>query len=132
MAGISLADRAAVGWLSLGRLHLFIAFEQRCQVGSGTAADLFRRHCGAIARRVAAPGAMAVWPWRGGTHCGLAPHEHATMDVFHEAGLEGFELCTHQRAPVRPYTILRDPVDKFLSGIYFWKRCGGLVLKSRR
>jgi len=101
-------------------LPIFLKFHK---VGSGTVADLMRRHCNSISKRVSPPGtALPTFPWRGGTHCGLGPHEHATMDIYHAAGLEGLELCSQQRAPVRGYTILRDPVEKFLSGVYFWKR----------
>ena len=101
-------------------LPIFLKFHK---VGSGTVADLMRRHCNSISKRVSPAGAaLPTFPWRGGTHCGLGPHEHATMDIYHAAGLEGLELCSQQRAPVRGYTILRDPVEKFLSGIYFWKR----------
>ena len=30
--------------------------------------------------------------------------------------------CAMRRAPVRLYTVLRDPIAKFFSGVYFWKR----------
>jgi hypothetical protein len=99
---------------------IFLKFHK---VGSGTVAEIMRRHCNSIAKRVSPAGSeYPTFPWRGGSHCGLGPHEHATMDIYHSSGMEGLELCSQQKAPVRAYTILRDPVEKFLSGIYFWKR----------
>ena len=50
------------------------------------------------------------------------PHEHASLDMFSAGGIERFEACAQHRGPVRLYTVLRDPVQKFFSACYFWRR----------
>ena len=42
--------------------------------------------------------------------------------MYAAGGVERFEACSEHRAPVRLYTVLRDPVAKFLSACYFWPR----------
>ena len=39
--------------------------------------------------------------------------------MYAAGGVERFEACSEHRAPVRLYTVLRDPVAKFWS--YFWE-----------
>mmetsp|Transcript_14966 Transcript_14966/g.19417 ORF Transcript_14966/g.19417 Transcript_14966/m.19417 type:complete len:259 (-) Transcript_14966:266-1042(-) len=41
---------------------------------------------------------------------------------YHHQGLRAFEICTQFSHSVRLYTVLRNPIEKFLSGVYFWKR----------
>jgi len=96
---------------------LFVKFHK---VGSGTVSELFRRHCGSVARRLNT--SSNVYPWRGGPSCGPGPHEHVSLEMYHSGGVQKFEECTEKRSPVRLYTLLRDPVEKFLSGSYFWRR----------
>ena len=58
---------------------LFLKFHK---VGSGTVADAFRRHCGAVSRRVgAADGDHYPWRPRPGVFCGKTPHEHGSMSM---------------------------------------------------
>ena len=110
-------------------IPLFVKFHK---VGSGTIAELMRRHCAEVSRRIGgkAPAtpvsrkeleAPVPW-WRGGKFCGRVPHEHASLAMYAAGGVERFEACSEHRAPVRLYTVLRDPVAKFLSACYFWPR----------
>lgn len=72
-------------------------------MGSGTIAELMRRHCRSIASRASPPALAAtapVFPWAGGTHCGLGPHEHATMEVYRTGGAAGIERCARRRTCV--------------------------------
>ena len=64
-------------------------------MGSGTVAELMRRHCRDIAsrftRHVPSLAGTPVFPWNGGVHCGSHPHEHATMEVYRTGGVGGIE-----------------------------------------
>ena len=96
-------------------MPLFVKFHK---TGSGTAANIFRRHC---------PDAMRLFPdnrlpWRGGPRCGPLPHEHATIHLYRSLGRQGAEWCFFNRTRVSLFTVLRDPLDKFFSGAFFWKR----------
>ena len=61
-------------------------------------------------------------PWRGGPRCGPLPHEHATIHLYRSLGARGAEWCVFNRTRVQLYTVLRDPLEKFFSGVFFWKR----------
>ena len=140
-------------------IPLFLKFHK---VGSGTVAEVLRRHCGAVSRRAGLPnGEHYPWRPRPGVYCGKTPHEHASMAMYHDGGVQQFVECTHPpphlppprprrkkkgslvsaptpapspsskiappanlapfTAPVRLYVVLRDPLQRFLSGVYFWK-----------
>jgi len=123
--------------LATGVTSFIPLFVKHHKVGSGTVAEVFRRHCKAISRRAGYPTSNEVtidhFPWRPrpGVFCGKTPHEHASLTMYHGSGVNAFVRCTEplpqlhakliSQPPVRLYTVLRDPVDKFLSAIYFWK-----------
>ena len=109
------------------------------RTGSGYGADLFRRHCGDVVLRIgyannnsqlASKGKLDeeelhIYPWLGVQHkekCARFPHGHGSLDMYRRGGLEKFKTCTRHAAPVRLFTILRSPIEKFLSAIYFWKQ----------
>jgi len=112
-------------------------FVKHHKVGSGTVADVFRRHCKAVSRRAGYSTSNKIstdqFPWRPrpGVYCGKTPHEHASLMMYHDSGIDAFLRCTEplpqlpskliSQPPVRLYTVLREPVDKFLSAVYFWK-----------
>jgi len=53
-----------------GRVPLFVKFHK---TGSGTAANVFRRHCADTIRSQSH--FNGAFPWRGGPYCGPMPHE---------------------------------------------------------
>jgi hypothetical protein len=78
-------------------IPLFVKFHK---VGSGTVAEVFRRHCGAVSRRIGfsngtfrksfasenrsqlpVDSTPSTFPWRPrpGVFCGKTPHEHASL-----------------------------------------------------
>jgi hypothetical protein len=109
-------EPAATSRVHVDATPLFVKFHK---TGSGTAANVFRRHCHEIIQR---PELAGKFPWRGGPQCGPLPHEHATMQLYRTRGRAGFEWCTFNQTRVQLYTVLRDPMEKFFSGAYFWKK----------
>ena len=87
-------------------MPLFVKFH-KC--GSGTAANVFRRHCPEAAAR---DGLRGIFPWRGGPSCGPLPHEHASIGLYRTKGVPGFQRCVFNRTGVQLYTVLRDPVER--------------------
>eukprot|EP00613_Pedinella_sp_CCMP2098_P067026 CAMPEP_0171989406 /NCGR_PEP_ID=MMETSP0993-20121228/276396_1 /TAXON_ID=483369 /ORGANISM="non described non described, Strain CCMP2098" /LENGTH=631 /DNA_ID=CAMNT_0012642397 /DNA_START=366 /DNA_END=2262 /DNA_ORIENTATION=- len=51
---------------------------------------------------------------------GGVAYEHNTLPIYKEHGLRGFAKCTSHRPRVVALTVLRDPVTKWLSGLYYW------------
>lgn len=97
-------------------LPLFVKFHK---TGSGTAANVFRRHC---SEGMARPELGGVFPWRGGPICGPLPHEHASINLYRTKGTAGFAHCLFNRTAAQLYTVLRNPVERFFSGAYFWQK----------
>jgi len=54
-------------------------------------------------------------------HC-FALRQHASIVTYRTKGVAGFEKCLFQLAPIQLYTVLRNPVEKWWSGVYFWKK----------
>jgi hypothetical protein len=57
--------------------------------------------------------------------------QHASIVTYRTKGVAGFEKCLFQLAPIQLYTVLRNPVEKWWSGVYFWKKVWHVLLFSK-
>ena len=62
-----------------------------------------------------------------GCRSGGNAYEHNTLPVYQEYGLEGFRVCTLFRPNIVALALLRDPLQRWLSGLYYW---GQLLTQS--
>jgi len=64
-----------------------------------------------------------------GCASGGVAYEHNTLHVYKEHGFRGFRVCTALRPRIRAFTVLRHPVHKWLSGLYYWGKVYSNPLK---
>mmetsp|Transcript_30548 Transcript_30548/g.39370 ORF Transcript_30548/g.39370 Transcript_30548/m.39370 type:complete len:163 (+) Transcript_30548:172-660(+) len=103
----------------LSGFPIFVKFHK---TGSGTGSTIFRKHCSSSMKLPEINGPI---PWGGRineTDCNHAPHTHDTLKVFRNAGIVGFQKCLGYKIKPQLFTVIRNPIEKLFSGIYFWDK----------
>ncbi len=102
-------------------------------MGSETVAQVLQAHCvdyadeangRSIVRKNPRGENRTVFPWASAVHgrCGGQPFGHNSLFMYKDDGVSAFEICGLYARPIRLYTVLRDPTEKFFSGLHFWRR----------